>query len=124
MDYSPPTKDELKNALTKRFVLQKSGKYSDVWACTFYENVYRFLRKPEGAYCPNEHPIAIQNRIFMNHIEKEFPDKFYENPQKLKVFGECFLTEFELNKLVDIMYKLYNNEVAQYISWERICRFN
>jgi hypothetical protein len=121
--YAAPSNEELSNALKKRFCF-KNNKYTDGWGCTFYENVYHLLRKPEGAHIPSEHPISIQNNNFMNEIEKNFSDKFNsDNEYGYKVFSNCYLSELEFDKLVDLMYDLFQNNVAEFSSWDRICRY-
>ena len=120
--YYPPSKDELSKALKKRFIWNKDkNKYTDGWCCTFYENVYHLLRKPKGAYTPGEDPIHINNTNFMNEILKIF-DKDINTSGTYRVFSNNSLSEEEFNNLVDLMYKLFQDGVAEFISWDRICR--
>tara|TARA_B100001094_G_scaffold72968_1_gene69250 strand:- start:713 stop:1093 length:381 start_codon:yes stop_codon:yes gene_type:complete len=120
--YYPPSKDELSKALKKRYIWKKN-EYIDGWCCTFYENVYHLLRQPKGAYIPGEDPIDINNTNFMNEILKIFSDKDIANRLgNYQVFSNNSLSEEEFNKLVDIMYKLFQDGVAEFISWDRICR--
>lgn len=122
--YVPPSKEELSLALKKRFIF-KNNKYTDGWGCTMYENIYHLLRKPEGAYIPREDRIDINNRNFMKEIENNFSDKFNnDNEYGYKVFSNCYLSELEFDKLVDTMYKMFQEGIAEFISWDRICKYH
>ena len=79
------------------------------------------MRKPKGAYTPGEDPIDINNTNFMNEILKIF-DKEINTSGTYRVFSNNSLSEEEFNNLVDLMYKLFQDGVAEFISWDRICR--
>ena len=119
MDYSPPDKKELRNSLERRF-FYKNNKWSDGWGCTFYENIIHFIRGPSGLYILDEHPLDIQRTNFINQIKVYFPEKF-NSGYELKVFCNCFFTNEEFDKLIDVMYQLFKDGVAQFTSWSRIC---
>ena len=124
MDYSIPSKDEIKKALETRFI-NKHFIHYDAWGCTFYENIIHFVRSPESPYIKGEDVYDIKRNIFMNEIEKTFPDKFLMNSfNKLKVFSECSITQEEMNRLIDKMHLLYTNGIGEFTSWSRVCRIH
>lgn len=122
MDYSIPSKKEIREALETRFII-KEGIYYDAWGCTFYENLIHFLRHPESPYIQGKDLHDIKRTHFMNEIDICFPDKFTLNPyNRLKVFTECCLTHEEMNQLIDKMYLLYTDCIAEFTSWRRVCK--
>ena len=123
MDYSPPTKEELREALIRRFSKNKDNNiYYDAWGCTFNENIRNLIRSPIDAYIPGENELDIRRTNFINRVKKEFPNKFIHNKDNtLKVFSSCYLTDDEMNKLCDLMYNLYQEGVAEFSSWTRVC---
>jgi len=124
MDYSIPSKDEIRAALEHRFAKNNDGVYTDKWACTFYENILHFIRSPNGAYIKGEDIHDIKRTNFMNQIKICFPDKFTMNNNEfeLKVFSECYITPEEFPILVDKMHSLYVDGIAEFKSWNRICK--
>jgi len=121
MDYSIPSKAEIRAALEHRFAKNKDGGYKDKWACSFYENMLHFIRSPNGAYIQGEDIHDIKRKNFMNEIKICFPHKFM-NDNELKVFSKCLITSEEFPILVDKMHSLYVDGIAEFKSWNRICK--
>lgn len=117
MDYFPPSKEELRDALEKRFIEHKEGIYTDGWCCTFYENIYSMTKSPHGLYYMDD-PIQIKKQNFLNEIKKAFPEKYHSEG----VLSSCRLTEKEMDQLIDLMHNLYSEGVAEFTSWTRVCK--
>ena len=118
MDYSIPNKDEILEALEQRFIKNNQGMYIDGWGCTFYENMLHFIRPPESPYISGKDIHDIRRTNFINEIKYHFPDKFDNS----NVFNKCYITSNEMIELVNIMESLYIDGVAEFTSWNRICR--
>ena len=109
MTYLPPDKKELREALNHSYIKNENKEYSDVKGWTFYENVSYLV---DGT--------LKQKTNFMNIIRNNFPNKFLRHTNdSLKMYTSNFLTETELTGLCDLMYKLYNDKIAYFVSNER-----
>lgn len=109
MSYLPPDKKELREALNKSYFKNEKGGYSDVKEWTFYENVSYLV----GG-------TLKQKTNFMDIIRINFPNKFSRHDNgALKMYSSNFLTETEITDLCELMYKLYNDKVADFVSTER-----